>query len=349
MTKAGTFRLDAEAILYAIVSRLESGTECLGDRETNIGASRVGYCARATVLDVMQPAPLPVITAGKFLTGKALENEVIQILRGSLSGRIRATGIKQDQLKHDTAPLICHPDGKVLAPFEGPGGEEMEGDGALEVKTCDPRVFSHYAQDGLPVWYVDQNQVQQGLGNLKWGLMVLANAACLSELVWWVVPFDSTRYDGLVARAIWIKNAEAQGIIPAGEPTRGYCNICRHRRDCAERIGIVETTGDGSVPAGIRAAIEALGDELAEVQAQLAPLLEREEEIKNEARGLVEPLGFKKQDFSSAYIEFRGGGPGKAFDAKAFEKDQPDLFEKYLKPTLKKPAFHFTPKHNLGS
>jgi hypothetical protein len=267
-------------------------------------------------------------------------------MRLALGNRIRETGTKQTELKHPEAPLICHPDGRVIGPFEHEG-VVYEGDGALEVKTASAYAFRKYSEKGLPLWYVDQNLTQQGLQGLGWGLFVVANAEKLSEIVWWVIPFNPDRFAALPPRAIWLKEQEAKGCVPAGEPDRGWCSYCKHKKACAEFKNYRQASkdaADAAIPASVRIELEMLGEEYAEFEADLKVLGRRERAIKEAARKLIEDAGLTLADLETVKAELRGGGESQEFDAKAFEAAEPELFKKYLAKKITKPSFYFTPK-----
>ena len=343
---ASPFSLTAASLERAVGQRLEKGKDRLGDREANEGASRVGYCARANVLDALKSTTVPLKTAGKFIVGRALENEVVQLVRIALDGRVRATGANQSELKHPTAPLICHPDGLLQGPMEH-DGRVYEGDGGLEIKTSSAGAFKKYQEQGLPLWYVDQVTVQMGLLGVTWALVVVANAESLSELNWWVIEFDKARFDGLAERACWLQEQKKAAVVPAGETNRGWCAYCEHRRDCREYRGVKIQTIDGA-PAELGASdkleLESLGEELGAIEKAMEPLEVRAKAIKEEARAILEATGLKKGELETVFFEFRGGGSGQELDKKALEKAEPELVAKFMKPKVQKSSFYFTPK-----
>ena len=343
--KAGTFTLTPQAIEVAVMARLNRNKGKLGDREANIGASKVGYCARATVLDHLMPEEPDLKLGGKWLVGRALESEVVAVVRLAMENRVRETGRAQEELKHPTAPLICHPDGRIIGPFEGADGTVYEGDGALEIKTASAGAFKKYQEKGLPLWYMDQVTSEMGLQGTTWGLLVMVNAESIGEFIWWVLDFDPIRFAELGERASFIQGLRESREVPAGEPTRGWCKYCRHRKTCKEYIGVVELQREGEkIPETTRLELEALGEEYAEFKPELDRLKAREEEIKKEARSLAESTGLSYLGLEAVEIKFTGGGSGTELDKKAFEKAEPELYAKYLKPKITKSSFYFTPK-----
>ena len=114
------------------------------DRASYIGASAIGLCLRSVLLGRLHPQPLDRASRGRMLSGHALENEVVQLLRLAADHSIRETGRFQREYEHPHLPFRAHPDGRILR--EG-------GDGVLEVKTASAAAFKRYQREGLPQVY----------------------------------------------------------------------------------------------------------------------------------------------------------------------------------------------------
>jgi hypothetical protein len=218
----------------ALHTRMEQNSK-LGDRSQYIGASEIGSCLRRVVLSKLNPEPFDLASMGRMIAGKAMENEVVQLVRIALNGRLRNTGRVQLDLCHPALPFHAHPDGRIIGGFDG-----LEGDGVLEVKTAGAATFKRYQSDGLPQNYVDQAQAQMGLSGLLWGLVVLVSRENLAEMTTFTLLFDADHYARLEGRAaevasrlkMDVKTYNIQAEL-TGEPDWGFCHTCHYSGDCA--------------------------------------------------------------------------------------------------------------------
>jgi len=102
--------VDQAGMQLALQSRMEQNSR-LGDRTQYIGASEVGSCLRHVVSSKLYPEPFDQASMGRMLAGRAMENEVVQLVRLALNGRLRNTGRVQLDLHHPKLPFHAHPDG----------------------------------------------------------------------------------------------------------------------------------------------------------------------------------------------------------------------------------------------
>ena len=109
----------------ALQTRLEANSR-LSHRHTYLGASEVGGCLRRVVAAKLQSEQFDSASMGRMLAGRALENEVVQLVRTALNGRLRNTGRNQLEVLHLELPFRAHPDGRIV-------GDDDQGDGVLEV------------------------------------------------------------------------------------------------------------------------------------------------------------------------------------------------------------------------
>ena len=235
--------LDQAGMQFALQSRMEQNSK-LGDRSQYIGASEIGSCLRRVVLSKLNPEPFDLASMGRMIAGKAMENEVVQLVRITLNGRLRNTGRVQLDLCHPTLPFHAHPDGRIIGGFDG-----LDGDGVLEVKTASASTFKRFQSDGLPQNYQDQVQAQMGLAGLTWALLVLVSRENLAEMTTFTIRFDPEHYAELEVRATKAANAlknNIQNDLP-GEPERGFCHTCPYSGNCALFQGLRRAGESGEV------------------------------------------------------------------------------------------------------
>ncbi len=259
---------------------------------------------------------------GRMLSGRALENEVVQLVRAALGSKLRDTGRVQREYEHPTLPFRAHPDGRII-------GEK--GDGVLEVKTASAATFKRYQSDGLPQHYLDQVQAQMGLSGLGWGLMVLVSRENLAEMTTFPVTFSPDHFRFLEGRAR--KAApylEDSSCLPPGEPERGFCFNCPFAMDCPEHQALRKAGEHGEVPEVIRLQLSAQVEELGIVESQLKPLEQRTTELRDQIKSTLTIYMIDKVNLDGCTAQMVTSSRT-SFSAKDLQREAPDLYTRYLR------------------
>ena len=307
-------------ILAAITSRLKSNTR-LGDRRSYIGASEVGSCLRKVVASKLNPEPFDTPSMGRMLAGKAMENEVVQLVRLALNGSLRNTGRNQMEVVHPELPFHAHPDGKIV-------GEN--GDGILEVKTASTALFKRYSKDGLPQSYIDQVQAQLGLSGLGWGLVVLVSRENLAAVETFRIPYSPVSFEHLVERARTASEALKLNFLPSGEPERGYCFNCPYAKDCPEYQAQRKALSDGEVSDVARLELECELEELAGLESDLEPMQERVTELRNRLKDHLLDSGIGRVSLDGGTVQLITSSRT-SLDGKALQREAPEVYQRYLR------------------
>jgi len=319
--------VDPNGMQLALRSRLEQNAR-LGDRTKYIGASEIGSCLRRVVLSKLYPKPFDQASMGRMLAGKAIENEVVQLVRIALNGRLRSTGRAQLDLHHPSLPFHAHPDGHIIGGFDG-----LEGDGVLEVKTTSASTFKRFQSDGLPQNYLDQVQAQMGLSSgLTWALVVLVSRENLAEMTTFTVRFDPEHYARLEARAtkaIDVLTYNIQNELP-GEPDRGFCHTCPYAANCAVFLSLRRAGESGEVAEVVRLQLECQMDELVNLEHELDPLQERTTELREQIKTTLADYLINRVVLERGVLQMVTSTRTN-FDSKALLRDAPDLYNRYLK------------------
>ena len=304
----------------ALTCRLEQNAR-LGNRRSYIGASEVGSCLRKVVASKFTPEPFDTPSMGRMLAGKAMENEVVQLVRLALNGSLRNTGRNQMEAVHPDLPFLAHPDGKIV-------GED--GDGILEVKTASTALFKRYKNDGLPQSYIDQVQAQLGLSGLSWGLLVLVSRENLAEVETFRIPYSPVSFEHLVERARTASEAMKLGFLPSGEPERGYCFSCPFAKDCPEHQAQRKALSDGLLPDVTRLELECQLEELAGLESDLEPMQERVTELRNRFKDHLLDSGVGRVALDGGTVQLVASSRT-SLDGKALQRDAPEVYERYLR------------------
>lgn len=330
-------------------------------RENYLGASEIGGCPRLVAakkvrdgLDVVDPDG-----AGRMESGSALENLVVQMIRRGPFGRfIRKTGNAQEELSHPSIPLRCHPDGEILSldEFFAPTDElsvllwdgaeaviqlsELDGPGALEVKTMSSHAFRKAKRGGISEGYKDQVTTQLGLSGKRWGILVAVSRDNPADCLVFFVRFDAERWAGIQARGemIWTSVEKIrEGILsypeglPAGDPERSWgCDKCPIADECPAVAVLRSLAGDGkgTIPDSEVDDIEALADEF----LALKPEADRFESVKETLKTRLSELNVSKAVLPSGRpvsISERQGR--ESADLKALKANYPDAANAVIK------------------
>ena len=315
----------------ALQSRMEQNQR-LGDRTKYIGASEIGSCLRRVVSSKLQPEPFDQASMGRMLAGKAMENEVVQLVRVALNGRLRNTGRVQLDLCHPTLPFHAHPDGRIMGGFDG-----LDGDGVLEVKTASASTFKRFQSDGLPQNYIDQVQAQMGLSGLLWGLIVLVSRENLAEMTTFTNRFDPEHYARLEERA-----ARAMRVMTAdvgtyniqndllGEPEHGFCHTCPYSAQCAVFHAQREAGKRGEIPEVTRLQLECQVEEIASLEYISGPMQERVIELRDQVKVALQNSGASKVLLENGIVQIVDSSRT-SFDRKALQRESPDLYARFQK------------------
>jgi len=322
--------LDEVGMKVALQTRMEQNSK-LGDRSQYIGASEIGSCLRRVVFSKLNPEPFDLASMGRMIAGKAMENEVVQLVRIALNGRLRNTGRVQLDLCHPTLPFHAHPDGRIVGGFDG-----LEGDGVLEVKTAGAATFRRYQSDGLPQNYLDQVQAQMGLSGLQWGLVVLVSRENLAEMTTFTVRFDAERFSSLEARAALAIIALVNNNILTelyGEPDRGYCHTCPYSDQCAAYQAQREAGIRGKIPDVTRLQLECQLEELASLESIAEPAQERISELRDQVKVALQMSGANKVLLENGIVQIVESSRT-SFDSKSLQREAPDVFTRFQKTSL---------------
>jgi len=323
--------VDQAGMQFALQSRMEQNQR-LGDRTQYIGASEIGTCLRRVICSKLQPEPFDHASMGRMLAGKAMENEVVQLVRVALNGRLRNTGRVQLDLKHPTLPFHAHPDGRIIGGFDG-----LEGDGVLEVKTASTSTFKRFLSDGLPQNYIDQVQAQLGLSGLLWGLVVMVSRENLSEMTTFTLRFDPKHYARLEERAEKAMRVLTSDVSPyniqeelPGEPDRGFCHTCPYSAQCAIYQGQREAGKRGEIPEVTRLQLECQVEEIASLESISGPMQERVTELRDQVKVALQDSGAGKVLLKNGIVQIMESSRT-SFDSKAFQLESPDLYSRFQK------------------
>lgn len=300
----------------ALQARLES-PNTFPDRASYFGASEIGICLRRVIASKHSPVTFDPASMGRMLAGRAMENEVVQLVRLALD--LRDTGRVQKEWIHPNLPLRAHPDGRILDPG---------GDGILEVKTASAAAFKRYQNEGLPLHYIDQVQVQMGLSGLDWALVVLVSRENLAEVATFKVAFNPSHFVGLEARASWAAPYLIQREeLPEGECERGFCFNCPFSSDCpqmqAKRVS-------GELPEVARLQLECQLEELSEAERVLDPLQARCTELRNQVKTALDAFGVQRVVLDGGTAQLVSS-TRTSFDGKALQRDSPETYARFLK------------------
>ena len=306
----------------ALTSRLDHNAR-LGDRRSYVGASEVGSCLRKVVASKLTPEPFDTPSMGRMLAGKAMENEVVQLVRLALNGSLRNTGRNQMEAVHPELPFYAHPDGRIV-------GED--GDGILEVKTASTALFKRYSKDGLPQSYIDQVQTQLGLSGLSWGLVVLVSRENLAEVETFRIPYSPVSFEHLVERARTASEAMKLGFLPSGEPERGYCFSCPFAKDCPEHQAQRKALSDGELPDVKRLELECQLEELAGLESDLEPMQERVTELRNRLKDHLLDSGIGRVALEGGTVQLIASSRT-SLDGKTLQREAPEVYQRYLRTT----------------
>ena len=312
-----------DAYRNALPSRLNPPSR-LKDRNTYIGASEIGQCLRRVVASKLFPEGLDQASMGRMLAGRVMENEVIQLMRIALDGRLRHTGRTQLEVIHPALTFRAHPDGLIVS--DDPDG----GDGVLEVKTASASVFQRYQSEGLPQAYLDQVQSQMGLSGLKWGWVVLVSRENLAEVAVFRVSFNATHFAELLERAGIASEVLRKGELPEGEPDRGHCFQCPHAKECSAFQGRTQAASSGVLPESIRLELECEVEELGQLETDLDPIQERVTQLRERIRTSIQELGITRVSLDEATVQLIAS-VRTSFDSKSLQREEPGIYQRFLK------------------
>ncbi len=319
--------VDQVGMQLALQSRMEQNPR-LGDRTQYIGASEVGSCLRRVVSGKLYPEPFDQASMGRMLAGRAMENEVVQLVRIALNGRLRNTGRVQLDLQHPALPFRAHPDGRIIGDFEG-----IAGDGVLEVKTASTSTFKRFQNDGLPQNYHDQVQAQMGLSGLAWALVVLVSRENLADMTTFTIHFDPEHYALLETRAMLAVTAlqDPDFLVQlAGEPDRGYCHTCPYSAHCGVFQAQRESGKRGEIPEVTRLQLECQLEELAELESKVGPMQDRVTELRDQVKVALQITGASKVLLENGIVQIVESSRT-SFDSKALQREAPDMFNRFQK------------------
>ena len=308
----------------ALQSRLEQNAR-LGDRTKYIGASEIGgSCLRRVVYSKLYPEPFDNASMGRMVAGKALENEVVQLVRIAMNGRIRNTGRVQLDLQHPTLPFRAHPDGRII-------GEEN--DGVLEVKTASSSTYRRFQSEGLPSNYISQVQGQMGLSKLSWALVVVVSRENLAEMAQFTIRFDPEHFAQLEKRAT-LAAAALQDVNLLdqleGETENGFCHTCPYSDHCSAFQTKREAGKRGEIPEVTRLQMECALEELSELESMSGPAQERIAELRDQVKAALLNSGASKVLLDNGTVQMVESSRT-SFDSKSLQREAPDHYSRFQK------------------
>jgi len=308
----------------ALQSRLEQNAR-LGDRTQYIGASEIGSCLRRVVCSKLYPEPFDNASMGRMLAGKALENEVVQLVRIAINGQIRNTGRVQLDLQHPTLPFRAHPDGRITG--------DADNDGVLEVKTASSATYKRFQSEGLPANYISQVQGQMGLSKLSWALVVVVSRENLAEMAQFTIRFDPEHFAALERRAT-LAAAVLQDVNLLdqleGETENGFCHTCPYSDHCTAFQTKREAGKRGEIPEVTRLQMECALEELSELEAISGPAQERIAELRDQVKAALLNSGASKVLLDNGTVQMVESSRT-SFDSKSLQREAPDLYNRFQK------------------
>ena len=320
--------VDPAGMRIALQSRMEQNQR-LGDRTQYVGASEIGSCLRRVVSSKLYPEQFDQASMGRMLAGKALENEVVQLVRIALKGRLRNTGRVQLNLQHQTLPFQAHPDGIALGGIDG-----LDGEGILEVKTASSSTFQRFQKEGLPTQYLDQVQAQMGLSpGMKWALLVLVSRENLADQTTFTIRFNPEHYARLEKRAEQVASVLADNNILTGlygETDRGFCYSCPYSRNCESFCALREAGQRGEIPEVTRLQIECQLEELSSLESISGPMQTRIAEIRELLKIALLNSGASKVVLDNGTVQMVESSRT-SFDSKSLQREAPDLYSRFQK------------------
>ena len=319
--------VDPAGMQIALQSRMEQNQR-LGDRTQYVGASEIGSCLRRVVSSKLYPEQFDQASMGRMLAGKALENEVVQLVRIALKGRLRNTGRVQLNLQHQTLPFQAHPDGIALGGIDG-----LDGEGILEVKTASSSTFQRFLKEGLPTQYLDQVQAQMGLSGLSWALLVLVSRENLADQTTFTIRFNPEHYARLEERASKAASVLADNNILTGlygEPDRGFCYSCPYSRNCESFCALREAGQRGEIPEVTRLQLECQIEELNSLESISGPMQDRISELRDQVKTALISSGASKVVLDNGTVQMVESSRT-SFDSKSLQREAPDLYSRFQK------------------
>lgn len=318
-----------------LTKRLEDTQPDLGDRSTYIGASEVGRCARRVVHEKINGrGELSPDAAGRILRGRALENEVVQLMRlqaDELGWTVTNTGKNQVELRDGW--LRGHPDGYLNGRV-------------FDVKTASGIVFKWYAKNGLPTAYKEQVIANTGMHNRMNGTsvdmahIVMVNIDTMEDLIFDIECPDDL-YEEILDRADTMAACIASNQLPEGEPERSSATICKDcpiRKDCtAFTVAKAKKAAHACLPFAVEVD---LADKISAINAiyesseyeDAKRLIDKAEAIKEEIKTLVKPYPVKSYEEQGVKIT-TSTSERTTVDSKKLKAEQPAIYEKYTTTT----------------
>lgn len=259
---------------HASLLARHAGAKSFPGRENYIGASEVGSCMRLVAMRKLHPESNIVEpdSAGRMRAGQVMEGEIVQIVRGALGNSVRETGHNQAELSLPDAPVRVHPDGRLLGSILDPlrwsrvpvllaSGSRIyldpipDQDGALEIKTASSHQLRKFRNDGLPLVYQDQTQIQMGAMGVSWGLAVVVSRENLADHEVFFLQFDPTAFEAAKDRARSVMAVVerirdgvcSEDALPLPETERGYCSSCLLADSCPAMITARAAAGSANV------------------------------------------------------------------------------------------------------
>lgn len=297
-----------------------------GTDRSQIGASEVGGCPRLLVHRRSNPENTDS-WIGKAMRGHALEPECIAIVSTILEGD--GWTVNHDAAEFTDGPITTHPD------FNATKANALV---VNDIKTSNQGVFRKVRKGEIASYYLDQVQAQIGTAraegeNCTKGVLWFFQADDLGECEAITVEWDEDRYNYLKAKALDAQTALLFGMLPKGEVCY-QCDKCPIRSDCpAWAHDQPQHEGDFLVELRVQTLLERLRELDPPATDEDKAIKTEIEAIKEDLKNILPKEGMDLKLAKIVWQERAG-----AFDTAKWNKDFPDLADKYRKATSRFPS-----------
>lgn len=170
-----------------------------------------------------------------------------------------------------------------------------------------------------------------GLSGLLWALVVLVSRENLAEMISFPVAFDVERYRELEERAEKaVFYLQDQTSLPDGEPACGFCFNCPYATSCPQYQALRKAGEQGEIQESIRLQLECQMEELVALENQLEPMQRRISELREMMKETFHRYVIIRIVLDGGIVQMVTSNRT-SFDSKAFQRDAPDVYTRYLK------------------
>lgn len=276
-----------------------------------------------------QKPDYPQEVSGPMQRGTRMEKIVADIYAASKQRKLQK---RKSYPAHGPEWLQGSPDYRIM------GNDDGRGPGILEVKTAGEWAFKKFKREGLPGYYVMQLQHYLALTGYIWGAW-----AILWPDAWEFVTFDVERDDKLIgvlwtAGELFIRALENGPIPDRIDPPDRRCSSCPFRTTCQGQV-LLEAAG------GDREDLVALDDEqelpglladYRELKSVVDEATDHLDVVKAAIKGRMKAIGHEAAQIPGSRVYCRTI-TSMRIDSRQLRKDQPQIAEKYSKPSISTP------------